>query len=72
MVKEGVKLRRDGLQGGKFRFPWRPFLAFLSSLDFLFHFVYYPLEIVALQTSLNLNPKGVLWPLENETPFVAY
>jgi len=51
--------------GANFCFPWLPFLAFLSPLDFLFDFVYYPLEIVATaKHPLTFYPGGDICPKE--------
>jgi hypothetical protein len=50
--------------------PLVPFLAFLSPLDLPLQSGYYPSETVAYpKYRQDLTHRGVLWPLENETPF---
>jgi len=45
-----------------------PFLAFLSPLDLLVHFGYYPPEIVA-HPKRPLTQRGLYGPCQNEIPF---
>ena len=61
-----------GLQGAQLCFPWPPLHGFLSPLDFPLQSGYYPSETVAyLKHHQHLTHRGVVWPLEIETPFLV-
>ena len=59
-----------GLQGAKSCFPLSLFWLSFPPFDLPLQSGYYPSEAVAYpQVSSGFNSQGVLWPLENETPF---
>jgi len=59
-----------GFQGAKLCFPLSLFWLSCPPLDLPFQSGYYPSETAAYpKYRQDLTHRGVLWPLENETPF---
>ena len=70
IVKANFNTGVHWILGAEGVLPLVPFLAFLSPLDLPLQSGYYPSETVAYpKYRQDLTHRGVLWPLENGTPF---